>query len=869
MKLKHILLTSAAIIALSTGVNAQTVKLNGLGTNPYIKFVQDTVSIDYDNDFITVPVISNTDFTIGNADEWLSVKREKTGSLTVSGDYNYSNDSRTGTLELVSGEYIKKLTVIQGPMSGFTAVDTKITGINGSASQSQSGYGINLTLDNNTSTYYHSPWGGTTTSFPVYLTYTFNSAQHVDYILYTPRQDGNDNGNFQQVTIQYQLGGTSTWADLKTINLSGSSAVARIELGEEGMDNIKAIRFKVQSGANGFVACAEMSFWQEDRTLINEIKNYFADNLCTTLKEGITSASLASISSPIVRKMVSAVMEENYSTRFRLGEYEPFRPVADLRNELKNSYTYCNHENPTGITFKANETAIIMVEGLGDDPIALQVRNFGPEVFATSRYSLHNGLNIVKVTNKGNGYIDYYTMNYQTAPNVKIHFLGCTENGCFDLTKGMTNDDWKTLLNNATGDCFDFKTEYVIGTFPVANLKSGTPTRGVELATAYNEIIRLEREIMGLYKYNRVPKNHQTVITVASSGGLYHASNDGFCVPVNALGGPTKYPFEFWGAAHEFGHQNQTQGFVYTGLTEVTNNLHSAWVQHKLEGGYHRLEDETYGSPRGERVEAYLENGIRLGNLWQLQAGPDSYGKTFDQETVADRDADGNAGSNVTTTAYNHDVFVKLVPLWQLMLYTEKDAVGASPDAYAKLFEGLRTYSGNENSTNGKQQIKWMRSFCDSTKINFLPFFEKAGILKAAHFYQSDYSSGWIVISQEMVDNLKSYIEGKGYEEAPAGLNWITAYNWDRFKNKTALNSGTLNAGCTTSGSYIRVDNDVWPGAVGYETYDANDNHVANTVFGYNDSAQSTRYTYVKWPSGAKYIMAVGYDGTKVKIYQK
>ena len=877
MKLKHILLASAATIALSTNVNAQSVKINGLGDNPYINILQDTVSISFDNDFITVPVISNADYTIENVEDWLRFKKEKTGSLTVFGEYNYSNDSRYGSLELVNGTARKKLTILQSPMSGFTTSDTKITGITGQASQSQSGQGIANSLDGNVNTLYHSPYSGgtSTTTFPVVLTYTFSAAQHVDYILYTPRQDGNNNGNFQVVTISYQLNGQSTWTEFKTINLSGSGSVARIALGDEGIDNIKAIRFNVQSGANNFAACAEMSFWQEDRTLATELAKYFDDKLCTKLKDGVTAATLSTISNSLVRKVVATVLADDYSTQFRLGEFEPFRPVSDLRNELRNSYTYCNHENPTGITFKANETAIIMVEGLEDDPISLQVRNFGPETFVTGRFALHNGVNIVKVTNKGNGYIDYYTMNYQTAPNVKIHFVGCTENGYFDLTKGMTNDDWKTLLNKAKGDCFDFKTQYCIGTFPVANLKANTPLKGVEFTTAYDDIVRIEREIMGLFKFNRNPKNHQTVITVATSGGLYHASNDGFCVPVNALGSPTKYPFEFWGAAHEFGHQNQTEGFVYSGLTEVTNNVYSAWVQHKLETKnssgfcYHRLEDEVYGGPRGERIEAYLENGVRLGNLWQLQAGPDSYGKTFSTTTVNGEDENGNATAQVTTTEYNHDVFVKLVPIWQLMLYTEEETVGASPDAFAKLLEGMRTYSGNENSTNGKKQIKWMRTICDSTKINFLPFFEKAGILKVANFYQSDYSSGWIVISQAMVDNLKSYIEAKGYEEAPAGLNWITAYNWDRFKNKTPLNAGTLNAGCSTSGSYIRVDNTVWPGAVGYETYNASDEHIANSVFGYNDSSQSARYTYVKWPTGAKYIMAVGYDGTKVKIYQK
>ena len=872
MKLNNIFSTIFALALWATAAQGQTLKMNGMNGEPYIVPAADTVSLGYNSDFITIPVAANCEYNVAADDSWITPKKENNGNLTIFSAYNFDAEQRIGTATITSadGSYTRTIAVKQGGYAiGNISSDVKLTVNSASDTNHQNGYAASASIDGNVSTFYHSNWSGG--GFPITLTYTLATASHVDYMVYTPRQDGNANGNFQSITVEYALNSApSTWVKLKDIDLGGSSAATSIAFGEEGIDDVKQVRVIVKSGANNFAACAEMEFFQKDRTLENELQQYFADDLYTQLKDGVTMASLANIKTPLVKKFVYTLLQGDYDTKYRLASYEPFRPIADLRNELKNAHTYCNHENPTGITFKQGESVVVIVKGLEEDPLSLQIRNFGPEVFATSTYTLRNGINVIKTQNKGNGYINYYTPNYKTAPNVTIHIFNGTVNGYFNLMAGDTNADWTRMLNNAPGDCFDFKGEYIIGTFPVATLKQNTPNNGVKLTTDYDNIVRLEREVMGLFKYGRSPKNHQTVITVATSGGLYHASNDGFCVPVNALSGPsTAATFEFWGPAHELGHNNQTQGFVYTGLTEVTNNIHSAWCQHRLQGGYHRLEDESWGGPRGERIEAYLEHGIRMGKLWQLQPGPDSYNSTFTERSVNDVDENGNALPAVTTTEYNHDVFVKLVPLWQLMLYTEKDACGYSPDAYAKLFEGLRTYSGNENSTNGKQQIKFMRTFCDSTQINFLPFFEKAGLLKPAHFYQSDYSSGWIVISQAMVDNLKQYIEAKNYPTAPEGLHWLTAYNMDRFRNKVALTEGTLNAGCTQSGNYIRVDNSVWPGAVGYETYNASGEHIANTVFGYNGGTSTDNYTFVKWPSGASYIMAVGYDGTKVKIYKK
>ena len=270
---------------------------------------------------------------------------------------------------------------------------------------------------------------------------------------------------------------------------------------------------------------------------------------------------------------------------------------------------------------------------------------------------------------------------------------------------------------------------------------------------------------------------------------------------------------------------------------------------------------------RGGRFQVYLEEGVRKGVSWQLQDGPDYHGSTPTQVNVQGQDADGKSTGNVTTSWRNYDHFVKVVPLWQLVLYTQE--AGQSPDAYGKVIEGIRKAS-DTNMTNGKYQVKFMKRFCDSTRINFLPFFEKAGMLRPINALIEDYSREWLVISQKQIDELKAYIAAKGYPEAPAALNYINAYNWEVFRDKGQIDeTTTVGKGCSLSGNRVKVDNNVWKNAVGYETYDANGELLRITMFGLGDSQMSSRYTYVLFPSGAKYVMAVGYNGQRVKCYEK
>ena len=818
-------------LAFAGHVQAQSVKLDNSNIKKQVLMIgRESLTLDY-SDFTTVAVAANCNYTATANDAWLTTRRMANGNTAIFAQSNYNMASRQGTITFKSedGTVVRKLTVTQ---TGFDASDRSIPIASGTASNYQSGEGIERSFDGDYATLYHSNYNSQN-QFPITLTYTLKEVSHVDYAVYTPRQDGNVNGNFQEVTVSYQVG--NKWTTLATLNFEGSSAASRIPFGDNGVDDVKAVRFVVKSGTNGFASCSEMEFYTKNNFMEDLLHTYFTDNLCTQLREGVTAQEIEQIPVAEIRNMAKAMLAGTYSTEFRIGEFTAFRPLTDLQGELKNSYLYNNHENPTGITFDEDESVIVMVEGIGEQSVALQVRNFGPTVFASSTYALQNGINVIKVSNKGNGYINYYTTSWKTAPKVKMHFLNAKEQGYFSPKyKGHTNDDWKRLLANAKGDCLDMHGEFTDCVFPVSSFKANCPNDGEWLMAIYDSIISVERDIMGIYKYKHEFPNRQCAITVASSGGLYHASNDGFCVPVNALRDPTsRTHYDIWGAAHEYGHQNQTQGLRWIGLTEVTNNIMSAYVEHKLRtDGYHRLENES----NGFRYYDFFEYNVMKGGQFIPHA--------------------------------HNDVFCTLVPFWQLLIYTR--IAGIQPDAYPELYETLRNQSALSSMSDGQHQVNFMKQWCHITKTNFLPYFKQVGMFKTVDESISDYSTRQLTITQAMLDNLEKEINAANYPEPPAAFCYIDVNNYPAFRDKAALVENTVGKGCSVSGNTVRIQHNQWKNVVGFETYKADGTLLHMTNYGHGDSAYKPTMTSVVWNTSEKpaYIMAVGYDGTRVKCYE-
>lgn len=770
-----------------------------------------------------------------------------------------------------------------------TAQDKAVGISSATASSYQPGNEAALAIDGDANTIWHSSWGATPTTFPVKFTITLKEDSHVDYVRYIPRQDGNTNGNWNQVYVAYCPTTTgSEFTDVGVFTLNGSSSSYDFVLKEGGVVCGK-IRFTIESGASNFASAAEIAAYAYDNSKKEAFTPYFADNLYTELKPEITSSE--GIEDADVKQLVENLLADAAAyKKFRVGEYEPYMTLGTLQKRLGTKNQYNKYENPTGIYLKNGQSCFVVVSGIGNDPVKLIIKNWYLNE-SYSSYSLHNGFNYITATSEGNVFVDYYTDNFENAPNVKVHFINAPVQGYWDQ-ESMTNEDWVEMLKGRSSDdntIIITRSKHAQLAYPVSAWLKHCPDNVDSTMTLYQQVQWAERDILGLEKYGRQTKNRQ--LFYATNYGFMAAGGEGSYCNVNSLGAimtPNAASFDFWGVGHEWGHNNQIDaGFHWSGCGETTNNIYASWAQIHFTGNrdastgkptYLRLEDEgsgidEYSGTRGGRMQTYFEEALRKGVAWQLQDGPDYHGATPDQKEVVGYDADGNSIGMVTTTSRNYDHFVKLVPFWQLNLWGT--LAGKCPDIIPMVIQSIRTtdnYSRIYN-TNGKKQVNWMKLACDSAGIDLLPFFEKAGMLRPINAYIEDYGAGWNIISEEMIAELKAYVKEKGYPAYTEEINYINGHNYHIYRDNLQLETPEkMGEGCTLSGNKVKVMHNVVRNAVAFETYNSNDEIIRITMYGLaSDDTHS--YTQVLYPSGSTihdtpaYIMAVGYDGTRKKIY--
>ena len=767
------------------------------------------------------------------------------------------------------------------------AQDKKVAISSATASSEQSGEGAAMAIDGDASTIWHSKYTGTV--FPITFTITFNEVSHVDYVRYTPRQSG-ENGNWDEVYVAYCPTTTGTnFTNIGQYRLNGASASYDFMLTDQGVE-CGQIQFTIQSGLKNLASAAEIAAYTIDYSKQDEYAKYFADTLFTKLKPEVTSSE--GIEDATLKALVNNLLSDDGSyKKFRVGEYEPYMKTSTLREMLKASSQYNNYENPTGIYLKAGESCAVMVSGISNYPVGLKIRNWYLSE-AGSSYTLRNGLNFITALSEGNVFVNYYTDDFEQAPNVKIHFINAPVQGYWDQAT-MTNEDWVKMLAGRSADDHTIlitRSEHAQLAYPVSAWLKYCPDNVDSTMTLYQQVQWAERDIIGLERYGKQVKNRQ--LYYATDYGFMAAGSEGAYCNYTSLGAimkPDATDFDFWGVGHEWGHNNQvTPGFKWSGCGETTNNIPASWAQFHFTGvrdasgrpTYLRLEDETsgideYAGMRGGRMQTYFEEGVRKGVAWQLQDGPDYHGATPDTKTVAGLDATGKSIGQVTTTSRNYDHFVKLVPFWQLNLWGT--IAGKCPDIIPMVIESIRTTPnyGTIYNTNGKQQINWMKLACDSAKIDLLPFFEKAGMLRPIHAYIEDYGAGWNIINEKMIAELKNYVKEKGYPAFTEEINYINAHNYHIYRDSLKLEvPETLGKGCSASGNKITVQHNTIKNAVAFETYNVYGELLRITMYGLgsNDNHSFTQVLYPKnndLAASSAYIMAVGYDGTRMRIYEE
>ncbi|GHV10308.1 hypothetical protein FACS1894162_3700 [Bacteroidia bacterium] len=741
-------------------------------------------------------------------------------------------------------------------------------------------------IDGDLNTMYHSSGNGFTT--PIKLTFWFETAPvDIDYIIYYPRTSGS-NGNFKEVEVWYrQAGGVAVKYD--DYNFQGSASPSVITFAST-LTNIDQIQFVVKSGegesGKQFASCAEMQFFRNNPNTFDPT-TIFADAICSELKPGITLNDIQAIGSEFFRDLALKLFQGAYDKTFRVDTFIASRNPALDAARLKTA-KYGIMDNPTGIAVRANDVLVVLVDGIPNgQSVSLKVQdlqytsspstrsdyynsfNHGPE------FVLRNGINKLTLpatlVGDGLGYVRYYYSGDTRPAPVKLHITGGRVNGYFDSSKpGATNATAQTLINNAVAPVFDLKGKYTVATFKVEDFKAQCNNRAKDVIDIYDRIVWLEWKFMGLlspaeggtgfggrhdtrayFVYQRMPDG-----VGANASDYRTAYPDANVVSPNWILNENGYDDAgcyngSWVFGHEHGHVNQTRpAFKWAGTTEVTNNLHSIYVQTHIGDYFSSHYSATMNRMQKESQGEYVNR----------------YEKAFNW-FFADRGVNDNVIDNERPHSLNDDneCFNKMTVFWQLHLYLTEvlgmngtHGNGFYEDIYEHYRQNMSTIEAAAKQTPGligKENAGYYQSYfvklvSEKANLNLEDFFRKWGFLALVDGNVSDYgTSPFKVTTADTTDILTAI---RAYPKLQIAIEYLTDANVSIYRNSRALVTGSNRTGNTIPYG--------WTNAVAFEIREGGPNGLIKYVL------TTARALPSLFNPATHKIYAVGYDGERREI---
>ncbi|TVQ88031.1 MAG: hypothetical protein EA393_09635 [Bacteroidetes bacterium] len=721
----------------------------------------------------------------------------------------------TATIFLMSGSCStdKDDIQIEEPADFYTpgdaegiAQDIQVFIKSATASENQPGEDILKALDGDYSTIYHSRWNQTLfPEVPVVIEFIFdNEPDVIDYMLYHPRKDGGVNGFILSMDVFTRSEGQDEYYELGTFDFSANSSTRRITF-SNGFNNPAGIKLVINEGYNDFVSASQFEFFQFSEQ-VESYADYFTDLSFSEIKEGVGREQLGLIENDFIRNMALAIYDGVYEEE-RIGDYSTYPDPAIISAENKTN-RMGSYDNMTGIYVKAGEDVVVFVDEIKAELVLRIVDHY--DGYGGQDFFLNPGPN--RITSPVNGLI-YLIYHADHNHHTKVNIASGEINGYFDLSM-HTNEDWDKMIANAVCDFFDLKGEKSHITFTTNELKQYV-TDATRLVEVYDSIVLLQQELMGLYKYDRVP-----------DGRLYYRTNTSPGVYMHATGNATEYApstlihianhaslrgDHIWGPAHETGHIHQTRpGLMWIGLTEVTVNIYSQHVQTSF-GNASRLQTEN--------ISGYSNR----------------YEKAF-SEIIAPGLAHGA----------HDDVFCKLVPFWQLQLYFAK--AHDYNDFYKDLHEQIRV--NPDPPTDGHCQIEFVKTVVQVAQKDLTEFFEAWGFLTPIDIDINDYGTRRLTVTQQQIDETKAWITQQGYPEPSGVVQYITDATVNIFQTGNSVVEGSG----SRSGDLLNMTG--WQNVAAFEVYHKDELFFISSLHTFSVPAL---------PSNIK-VVAVGVDGSRYNV---
>ena len=338
-------------------------------------------------------------------------------------------------------------------------------------------------------------------------------------------------------------------------------------------------------------------------------------------------------------------------------------PRGDLYKDYDKERRNTTHNNleVTGLFLPRGEEITVEVKE-NPENVSLVIGQYGkyenlnsaPESIGSNPvdYQLTKGINhITREDSDGMVYI----RNQSYDQTIHVTLTGGVEVPEFRLGGKNNQATFFQRLNDSTTNVpfFVIEGKYVFGTFQMSELKNITPLsedRLNELASYWDKVYQLTVECYGFNNQAgyAAEKNMNQRIHIAnpdSGAGYAYATNNyiSFQIDTGAsqdiLGSkPTDQQWGFW---HEMGHTFQTPQYKFDGMTEVTVNISSMYVQQKLgfpsrlaSSSTQKVIDDYFNIDVDKRDFSSLGDELfaQLGMFWSLERvfGLDYY-KTVSQ----------------------------------------------------------------------------------------------------------------------------------------------------------------------------------------------------------------------------------------------